>query len=168
MPALVTGAMLGASLLAACCTIVDPHRAGRGWMRASALLMLAAMTDNSTVGVVPPLLWAVAVAVMGVGSVAADRSAVGATATASRVHRGLAALAMGALLVGHPGAASGEHAHAALGLGVVVTALGVVVVAGGLALTVVRCAARERLSARERIAALEPALMAVAVGAMLL
>lgn len=155
-------------VLAACCAIAEPHRAGGGWMRSSALVMLVAMADSSVVGLVPPVLWAVAVAVVGVASVAADRSAAGVTATGLRVHRGLAALAMAALLLGHSGSASGVHAHSALGLGVVVAALSSVVVAGGLVLTGTRCAARGRLSTRERVAALEPALMAIAVGSMLL
>lgn len=165
--------MLGSAVLATCCTVADPHRPGRARMRLASLVMLAAMLDVALVGAVLPLVWAVAVAVAGVWAVAAERG--GSPAQAGlRAHRGVAAITMGALMVGHSGGGSG-HGHAMLDAGLVVVAMGAVVVVGGVLLTVSLLAgsrlAGSRLAGstrpRERLAALEPALMALAVGAML-
>lgn len=168
MPPLLTGAMLGSTALAACCALAEPHRAGRGRMRASAVVMLAAMIDVSVVGAVLPLVWAIAVIVAGVGAVAADRWSAQRADAAMLVHRGLASIAMGALLLGHPGSAQGGHAHGGPALGVVVIGLGAAVIGGGLVLTGSRLRAASRAAPRERVAALEPALMSVAVATMLL
>lgn len=155
--------MLGSTVLAACCTVADPHRPGRTRMRIASLVMLAAMLDTALIGALLPLVWAVAVVVAGVWAAAGERggSPVGA---GLRAHRGVAAITMGALLVGHSGGASG-HAHTTLDVGLVVLALAGVVVVGGSVLTVVGVA--RRTASRERVAALEPALMALAVGTMI-
>lgn len=123
--------------------------------------MLAAMIDVALLGTVLPLLWSVAVVVSGVAS-AASRSFERWEATMS-AHRGLAAVAMGALLVDHSGAEG--HAHAALDASSVIAVLCVVVVVGGALLTAARV--RSRTTPRQRIAVLEPVLMAAAVGLML-
>lgn len=168
MPPLLTGAMLGSTALAACCALAEPGRSGRGRMRASAVVMLAAMVDVSVVGALLPLVWAIAMVVTGVGAVAADRWSAHRTDAAVLVHRGLSSIVMGALVLGHPGSAHGGHAHGGLALGVVVMGLGAAVIGGGLVLTGRHLVSTARAAARDRVAALEPALMSVAVATMLL
>ncbi|WP_173892275.1 hypothetical protein [Rathayibacter sp. VKM Ac-2630] len=100
-------------------------------MLVASLVMVAAMIDGALVGVVVPVVWSVAVVISGVWSVAGSRSGVQSN-TGPGSHRGLAAITMVALLIGH--FEGGAHCHGSLAVGPVLAALGVVVV-GGIVLT---------------------------------
>ncbi|WP_086517326.1 hypothetical protein [Clavibacter michiganensis] len=75
---------------------------------------------------------------------------------------------MRALVLGHPGSAPGSHSHGGPALGVVVIGLGAAVIGGGPVLTGRHLVSTARAVARDRVAAVEPALISAPVATLLL